>query len=119
MLRQVLKSKIHRARITAGDVDYEGSIEIDSELLAEVDLVEGEKVLVASVTSGNRLETYVQSGKPGSRDFIINGGAARLIKKGETVVIMAFGLSEGHYEAKRVVLDENNRIIRRGRRMPS
>lgn len=115
MLRQVLKSKLHRAMITAADVDYEGSIEIPADLLEVVDLWAGEKVLVASITSGNRLETYVQPGPAGTGNIIINGGAAHRIKKGERVAIMAFGLSEAPVEAKKVVLDEENRIIRPGR----
>ncbi len=111
MLKQFLKSKIHRGRITKGDVNYEGSIEIDSELLATIGLEEGEKVLVASITSGNRLETYVQAGKPGNKEIIINGGAAHLIKKDELVTIMAWGFSEQSIKAKRVVLNTANEII--------
>ena len=111
MLRQFLKSKIHRGVITKGDVDYEGSIEIDGALMDLLDLVEGEKVLVASITSGHRLETYVQRGKEGDREIIINGGAAHLIKKGELVTIMAWGFSEDPIQAKRVVLDSKNEII--------
>jgi len=111
MLRQFIKSKIHRGVITKGDVHYEGSIEIDGELLDKIDLLEGEKVLVASITSGNRLETYVQRGKEGSKEIIINGGAAHLIKKGELVTIMAWGFSEEKFVSKRVVLDSKNEII--------
>jgi len=113
MLRQVLKSKMHRAMVTSSDVDYEGSIEIDTELMEAAGIWEGEKVLVASITSGNRLETYVQSGKPGSRDIIINGGAAHRIKKGERVAIMAFALSDVPVVPKKILLDEENHIIRR------
>ena len=115
MLRQLLKSKMHRAVITAADVEYEGSIEIDSDLMEAAGIWPGEKVLVASITSGNRLETYVQQGQPGTGDIIINGGAAHRIKKGERVAIMAFALSETPVEAKKIVLDEHNRIIRPGR----
>ena len=107
----MLKSKIHRAVITKGDVDYEGSIEIDREIMDLVGLWEGEKVLVASITSGNRLETYVQPGKPGSKDIIINGGAAHLIQKGERVTIMAFAMTEEAIVAKRIVTDQNNEVI--------
>lgn len=112
MLRQFLKSKIHRAVITRADVEYEGSIEIPGNLMDEVGLTEGEKVLVASVSSGNRLETYVQRGPEGI-EFIINGGAAHRIKKGELVTIMAWGLSEGPVVARRIVMNVKNEIIDR------
>ena len=99
--------------VTSSDVDYEGSIEIDTELMEAAGIWEGEKVLVASITSGNRLETYVQPGKPGSRDIIINGGAAHRIKKGERVAIMAFALSDVPVVPKKILLDEENHILRR------
>ena len=115
MLHQVLKSKLHRAMITAADVEYEGSIEIPIDLMDTVGLWAGEKVLVASITTGNRLETYVQAGPPGTGHIIINGGAAHRIKKGERVAIMAFGLSQTPVLPQKVVLDENNRVIRESR----
>ena len=113
MLRELLKSKLHRAVITDSNVEYEGSIEIDLDLKEEVGLVEGEKVLVASITAGGRLETYVQEGKRGSRRIIINGGAAHLIKEGERVAIMAFGYSHDPILPQKVVLDDNNRVIKK------
>ena len=115
MLREVLKSKLHRAMITEADVDYEGSIEIPTDLMEAADLWAGEKVLVASITTGARLETYVLAGEPGTGKILINGGAAHLIKAGERVAIMAFGLSETPVEVKNLLLDERNRIVRRGR----
>ncbi len=99
--------------ITSSDVDYEGSIEIDSDLMEAAGLWEGEKVLVASITSGNRLETYVQTGKAGSGDIIINGGAAHRIKAGERVAIMAFAVSRRPILPQKILLDEKNQIIRR------
>ena len=111
MLRQLLKSKIHRAVITDANVDYEGSITIPADLMEEVDLWEGEKVLVASITSGSRLETYVQKGPAGSRAFVVNGGAALLIPRGHRVSIMAFGESERPIKPRRVVLDTQNNVI--------
>lgn len=111
MLRQLLKSKIHRAVITDANVDYEGSITIPEDYMEAVDLWEGEKVLVASITSGSRLETYVQRGAAGSRKFIINGGAALLIPRGHKVSIMAFGESEKPVAAKRILLNERNDVI--------
>lgn len=111
MLRQLLKSKIHRAVITDANVDYEGSITIPEDLMAATDLWEGEKVLVASITSGARLETYVQRGPAGSKAFVINGGAALLIPRGHRVSIMAFGESVTPITPSRVVLDDRNNII--------
>jgi aspartate 1-decarboxylase len=115
MFREVLKSKLHRAMITDADVEYEGSIEIPSDLMAGADLWAGEKVLVASITTGARLETYVLQGKPGTGKILINGGAAHLIRAGERVTIMAFGYSERELDPKILLLDDSNRIVREGR----
>lgn len=115
MQRVLLKSKLHRAMITASDVDYEGSIEIPMDLLEAVDIWPGEKVLVASITSGNRLETYAQPGTPGTGCIIINGGAAHRIKEGERVAIMSFCVSDQPVVPKKVLLDAGNRIIREAR----
>ncbi len=113
MLVQLLKSKLHRACITTGDVDYEGSIEIPQDLMEIVGLLPGEKVLVASITTGARLETYAQQGPAGTGDIIINGGAAHLIKVGERVVIMSFANCDinNPYQAKRAILNEKNQVI--------
>jgi aspartate 1-decarboxylase len=115
MLRELLKSKLHRAMITEADVDYEGSIEIPRDLMDAADLWAGEKVLVASITTGERLETYVLEGAPGTGKILINGGAAHLIKRGERVTIMAFGISETQLNPKLLLLDEQNRIVRAAR----
>jgi aspartate 1-decarboxylase len=101
--------------ITAADVEYEGSIEIPTDLMEAVNLWEGEKVLVASISTGNRLETYVQPGPAGTGNIIINGGAAHRIKKGERVAIMSFALSDTPVSAHKVVLNDQNEIIRPGR----
>jgi aspartate 1-decarboxylase len=115
MLREVLKSKIHRALVSEASVDYEGSIEIPSDLMEVVGLCEGEKVLVASITTGARLETYVQTGDPKTGRIIVNGGAAHRIGKGERVTIMAFALSHEPILAQKVVLNERNEVLRAGR----
>ncbi len=112
MLREVLKSKLHRAMITDADVEYEGSIEIPRDLMDSADIWPGEKVLVASITTGARLETYVLEGKPGTGKILINGGAAHLIKAGERVAIMAFGYSETPVTPKNLLLDEKNNVVR-------
>jgi aspartate 1-decarboxylase len=109
-----LKSKLHRAVIMQADIDYEGSIEIPSDLMEAAGLWEGERVLVTSMTSGNRLETYVQAGDPGTGHIIMNGGAAHLIKKGECVTIMAFGISSERIVPVRLVLNPSNKIIKSG-----
>ena len=112
MLRLQLKSKIHRAVVTEAHVDYEGSISIPEDLMEAADLWEGERVLVASITSGNRLETYAQRGPAGGGAIVMNGGAARRIQKGERVAIMAFGLAEEPIRAKKLLCDERNQIVR-------
>lgn len=113
MYREVLKSKLHRAMITDADVDYEGSIEIPRDLMDVVNLWPGEKVLVASITTGARLETYVLEGKAGTGKILINGGAAHLISKGERVTIMAFAITDTPPDAKAVLLDEFNNVVRK------
>ena len=112
MQREQLKSKIHRAVITRADPDYEGSIEIPLDLMRTVDLWEREKVLVASITSGARLETYVQAGAEGSGQIVINGGAAHLIGRGERVTIMAFTWSDRPVLAKIILCNEKNDVVR-------
>lgn len=112
MQRQLLKSKIHRAVITDSHVDYEGSITIPEDYMAATDLWEGERVLVASITSGERLETYVQRGPAGSKAFVVNGGAALKIPRGHRVSIMAFGLSERPVKPRRLLLDDRNDIVK-------
>lgn len=115
MLRQLLKSKLYRAVATDAVVEYEGSIEIPSDLMEAAGLWAGEKVLVASLDSPARLETYVLPGEPGTGRILVNGGAAHRIKQGERLTIMAFALSENPVEPVKLVLDENNRIVRSGR----
>lgn len=112
MLRSQLKSKIHRARVTDANVAYEGSITIPGDLMDAVDLWEGEKVLVTSATSGERLETYAQRGAPDGR-VVMNGGAALRIKAGERITIMAWGLAAEPVTARKVVCDETNAVVRR------
>lgn len=115
MLRELLKSKLHRAMITDSDVEYEGSIEIPTDLMEVADMWPGEKVLVASITSGNRLETYILPSTPGTGRIMINGGAAHLIKAGERVAIMSFGYSDQPITPKSVLLNERNEVIRRAK----
>lgn len=85
-----MKSKIHRATVTDADLHYVGSITIDEELMEAADLIPYEKVMVVDIDNGSRLETYVIGGQPGSGAIAMNGAAARLIHKGDTIIIFAF-----------------------------
>lgn len=111
MLRTLLKSKLHQARITDANIEYEGSISIPEDLMQLVDLWPGEKVLVAS-DAGARLETYVFPAPAGSGAVIMNGPAARLIHRGDRVTIMAFCQSDKPVKARRALLNERNEVVR-------
>ena len=90
MYRIMLKSKIHRARVTQADLHYIGSITIDEDLMDAADLLPGEQVHVVDVDNGARLETYVIKGARGSGVLGINGAAARLIHRGDTVIVISY-----------------------------
>lgn len=114
MLRTLLRSKIHRVQVTGADLEYEGSITVDSDLLEAAELVPFERVEVYNITNGNRLATYVIPGVAGSGDVCINGAAAHLVHPGDLVIICCYSdYSEaelrGHV-AKVVLVDERNRI---------
>lgn len=111
VFRFQLKSKLHRARITDANVDYEGSITIPCDLMRAADLWPGERVLVSSITNGARLETYVIEGPDGSGEIVINGAAAHLIGKGHVVTVMAWAMHNLPVFAKRLLLDESNHVI--------
>jgi len=91
MLITICKSKIHRATITFADLDYVGSITIDSDLMKAADLLPFEKVQVANIANGERFETYVIEGEPGSGMIGLNGAAARKGNVGDLVIIIAYG----------------------------
>lgn len=110
-MREQLKSKIHRACVTDANVNYEGSISIPVDLLEQVDLWEGEKVLVVSATNGARLETYVQPGSRGSGAIIMNGGAAHLIQQGHRISILAFAGASERIGAKKILCNERNEVV--------
>ena len=90
MILNVFKSKIHRATVTQADLDYEGSVSIDSELLELADIAENESVHIWNVTRGTRLMTYALAAEPGSREICINGAAAHLMKPGDLVILATF-----------------------------
>jgi len=113
MIRKMLKSKIHRATVTASDLAYEGSITIDSELMEAADILPFEAVDVWNLSNGNRFETYAITGEPGSGTICINGAAAHLTARGDLVIIASWiDLPEeaaGTHEPRLVFVDENNR----------
>lgn len=90
MRRIMCKSKIHRATVTDADLNYEGSITIDPDLLDAADIREFEQVHVVNINNGERFETYAIQGRRGSGDMILNGAAARLVQKGDLVIVMSF-----------------------------
>lgn len=100
MLREMLKSKVHRATITDANLNYEGSITLDPALMKLADIRENEKVQVVDLNNGNRFETYcIRGKKPGSGEVCVNGAASRLVQIGDLVIIMAFTwLSEAELE---------------------
>ena len=118
-MRSFLRAKLHRANVTDADLDYEGSITIDRELMRAVDIAPYEKVLVVDATNGARLETYAIEGEAGSGIICINGAAAHLIRKGDVVTIMTFQLAEKPIRPKIAVLDGHNRIAHRGELVPA
>ena len=93
-MRVMLKSKIHRATVTQADVDYVGSVAIDAALMEAADLIEGEQVVIADITNGARLETYVITAPRGSGIIGINGAAAHLVHPGDLVIIMSYVVLE-------------------------
>jgi aspartate 1-decarboxylase len=113
--RKLLRSKIHRARVTHADVHYEGSISISPELLEAAGLVEYEAVNIWNVTNGQRFETYTIRGEPGTKDISINGAAARLVTPGDIIIIACFELVPesrvATHEPKLVFVDEHNRQL--------
>ena len=87
MLIEILKSKIHRIKVTDGNLDYIGSLTLDIDLMEKVGLISGEKIQVLNVNNGERLETYVIEGERGKGDVIVNGPATYKIKKGDLIII--------------------------------
>jgi len=116
MLRTMLRSKIHRARVTQADLNYEGSITVDTNLLDEAKMVPFEKVSIYNVTSGTRLSTYVIPGIAGSGKICINGAAARLVKVDDVVIICCYGEMDeeevANHKAQIVLVDDDNNITR-------
>ncbi len=91
---EVLKSKIHRVRITGADLNYIGSITIDEDLMDAANVIEGEKVTVVNINNGERLETYIIKGTRGSGEITMNGPAARRVQPGDIIIIISYALLE-------------------------
>jgi aspartate 1-decarboxylase len=110
VLRQLLKAKIHQARVTYANPEYVGSIEVDGDLLRRVGIEDGELVHVWAVDHKSRIQTYAFSGPRGV--IGLNGGAAHHFSPGDRVVIAAFAMSDEAIVPKMVMLDEENKVVR-------
>jgi aspartate 1-decarboxylase len=115
MQRIMLKAKIHRARVTEGNLDYEGSITIDETLMEAADIHPFEQVQIYNVTNGNRFETYALQGERNSGVVCVNGAAAHQASKDDLIIIANYGLldeEERTHHPKLIYVDEANRIIK-------
>lgn len=111
ILRAICKSKIHHAVVTEANVDYIGSIAIDSELLERVDVIPGEKVAVWNVTTGARIETYALPAPAGSGAMIVNGAAAHHFSPGDRIIVVSFVLTDEAIQPRMILVDEQNRFV--------
>ena len=114
MLIQVLKSKLHRVKITQAELHYVGSITIDEDLMDAANLIEGEKVQVVNVNNGERLETYVITGERRSGGVCMNGPAARKVQVGDVVIVISYALMEfgeaKNFKPSVIFPDESNKL---------
>lgn len=114
MIRTMMHSKIHRARVTESNLDYVGSITIDQDLLDAVDILPNEKVAIVNNNNGARFETYVIAGERGSGKICLNGAASRLVEVGDIVIIMTYVQLNEHelatHSPKVAVMNEHNTI---------
>lgn len=121
-LRRMLKSKLHRARVTQADVDYEGSLTLDRDLLLAADILPFEEVHVWNVTRGTRLQTYAMEGPPGSGIVCVNGAAAHLARPGDIIIIATFTLMDDEaartHQPRIVLMDAQNCIKRMASEVP-
>ena len=119
MFLRILKGKIHRATVTDADLDYQGSVTVDADLLDAAGIVPHEAVSIYDVTNGSRLETYALKGERGSGTVCINGAAAHLCHRGDLVILCAYALMDPEEAAAHrppvVFVDGTNRIVRVGR----
>jgi aspartate 1-decarboxylase len=111
-MRQFLRSKIHKATVTAADLNYIGSITLDEELMEKAGIAEWEKVLVVDNTNGARVETYVILGPRGSGIVQMNGAAAHLIRRGDEIIVMTFEIADRPSGPTQILVDQKNRFVR-------
>ena len=115
MQRTMLKSKIHRATVTDCDLHYVGSITIDPDLLDAADMLEFEQVAVVDIDNGARFETYTIAGERGSREIKVNGAAARLVHRGDRIIVISYASYDeaelGDYTPRVVHVDTSNQIV--------
>jgi len=108
---EVLKSKIHRVKITEAELHYVGSITLDSTLMDAANLIEGEKVQIVNINNGERLETYVIKGERGSGSICLNGPAARKVEVGDVIIIIAHECTEAKkFKPSLIFPDPENRL---------
>ncbi len=111
---EVVKSKIHRAIVTQADLNYIGSITIDEDLMEAANIIENERVHIYNINNGERFETYVIKGERGSGTLCLNGAAARLVQKGDLVIIVSYATMDFE-EAKSwkptVIFPQNNKVV--------
>ncbi len=116
MLIPFLISKIHDARVTGANINYSGSISIDPDIITKAGLREFQKVEVYNINNGNRLSTYVIAAQKGSRDFVLNGAAARLVAAGDRIIVAAYALLDerelNSLNATILLMDDKNNIER-------
>ncbi len=116
MTRTMLKSKIHRARVTDANLHYEGSVTIDRTLMDAADLLPFEQVTLLDIDNGARLETYVIEGERGSGEVVVNGAAAHLIHRGDTMIILSYSTVTDEearaWKPRLVYVDHENQIVR-------
>ena len=112
-----MTSKLHRATVTDRDIEYEGSIEIDEDLMDEVGISSYEQVHIYDINNGNRLITYVIPGARGSGIISVNGAAARLVERKDRIIIVAYGMIGAdkveNYQPRVLLLDEGNKVVER------
>ena len=115
MRRTMLKSKIHRATVTDCDLHYVGSITVDADLLEAADMLEFEQVAVVDIDNGSRFETYTIAGERGSGEIKVNGAAARLVARGDKVIVISYASYDPdeleHYIPRVVHVDAANQIV--------
>ena len=115
MLVEVLKSKLHRVRVTQAELHYVGSITIDEDLLDAADMIAGQRVQIVNINNGERFETYIIKGERGSGQICLNGPAARKVQMGDILIVIAYAYMEWEeakqFQPRLVFPDENNRLV--------